>query len=154
MTIPPQSIAYTLFCDDIRYERDHKYSAMGVYQTALALECDEVELPKFVALTVLEIPAEAAGLQGFIQLMDGSDVLLKGEFVVPRPPDGGPTGSQFLASMPIEAIPFAAKVGMELQVQFSVGVFRYASPVLRVVKSDDAVSVEMHGRQVEGRQSF
>ena len=53
MTQQNKPIAYTLFCDDIRYERDHKYSALGVYQTALVLNCDELELPKFVALTVV-----------------------------------------------------------------------------------------------------
>ncbi len=149
MTLPPQPIAYTLFCDDIREERDHKYSAMGVYQTALVLNGDELELPKFVALTVVEIPSEAAGSQGFIQLVDRTEVLIKAEFDVPAPPDSGENESLFLASMPIEAIPFAAKAGMELQVQFTVGNFRYVSPVLRVVRSDEVLSVEMQGKQIE-----
>ena len=143
MTQLHKPIAYTLFCDDIRYERDHKYSALGVYQTALVLNCDELELPKFVALTVVEVPSSAIGKAGSIRLVDGDETLIEGGFTVPGPPAGNKVPSQFLASMPIEAIPFAAKVGMKLQVQFSVGDFNYASPVLRVVRSEEVESVEM-----------
>lgn len=148
MTQDNKPIAYTLFCDDIRYERDHKYSALGVYQTALVLNCDELELPKFVALTVVEVPSSAIGRAGFIRLMDGEEVLIEGGFTVPGPPEGNNVPHQLLASMPIEAVPFAAKVGMSLQVQFSVGEFKYVSPVLRVVRSGEVASVEMEGTSV------
>lgn len=149
MTQEHKPTAYTLFCDDIRYERDHKYSALGVYQTALVLNCDELELPKFVALTVVEVPASAIGRAGSIRLVDGDEVLIEGGFTVPGPPEGNEVPLQFLASMPIEAVPFAAKVGMSLQVQFSVGEFKYASPVLRVVRSEEATSVAMDGASVD-----
>ena len=143
MTQQNKPIAYTLFCDDIRYERDHKYSALGVYQTALVLNCDELELPKFVALTVVELPSGVIGHSGSIRLLDGEDVLIEGGFAVPGPPEGHKVPHQFLASMPIEAVPFAAKVGMCLQVQFSIGEFQYVSPVLRIGRSEDVATVEM-----------
>lgn len=148
MTEENKPIAYTLFCDDIRYERDHKYSALGVYQTALVLNCDELELPKFVALTVVEVPASAIGQSGSIRLVDGDEELIAGGFTVPGPPEGQPVPRKFLASMPIEAVPFAAKVGMNLQVQFSVGDFKYVSPVLRIIRSEEISSVAMDGHSV------
>lgn len=146
MKKPPSPLAYTLFCDDIRHEKDFKFSAMGVYQTALVLGEKELELAKFVALTVLQVPSEVAGQRGSILLLDRETVLIKGEFVIPSPPDGAPVGRQFMMSIPIEAIPFAASAGMELQVQFEAGTFSYASSILRVIESSDVHSLELENQ--------
>lgn len=133
-------IAYTIFCDDIRQEVDQKFSAIGIYQTAMVLTEEVQTLSKLVAFTVIELPPDAAR-EGWLALMDGEAVLVEGKFVLPEPP--GEEGSvRALLSMPVVASPFDAKVGMELQVRFKAGDHEYRSSVLSVVCDNPVVRVD------------
>ncbi len=128
------SIAYTLFCDDVRHEEGFKYSPMGVYVARLILDEEEQTLPKFVALTVLEVPMSECGQTGRIQLLDGDVALISGDVSIPPPPDVAEVNDMmFLAVLPIEVAPFAAKDGMHLRVNFSIGNFSYTSTTLEVM---------------------
>jgi hypothetical protein len=138
----PALIAYTLFCDDVRHEQGNKYSAMGVYGNMLLIDGESQVLPKFVAMTVLEIPWRLGGVTGHISLVDDERVLVEGDFDIPHNiPMPGAT-AQLMASMPIEASPFEAKNGMQLQVRFQAGDFDYRSAILKVVSRSAVAFIE------------
>lgn len=140
----PALIAYTLFCDDVRHEQGNKYSAMGVYGNILLIDGESQVLPKFVAMTVLELPLSVRGVNAHISLLDDERVLVEGDWNIPvnaSPLEDGAT-EQLMASMPIEASPFEAKNGMQLQVRFQAGDFDYRSAILKVVSKEAVALIE------------
>lgn len=139
----PALIAYTLFCDDVRHEQGNKYSAMGVYGNILLIDGESQVLPKFVALTVLELPQSVRGINAHISLVDDERVLMEGDWDIPlHAPSQEGAIAQLMASMPIEASPFEANNGMQLQVRFQAGDFDYRSAILKVVSRDAVAIIE------------
>lgn len=144
MTEQSRPIAYTLFCDDVRYERDSKCSAMGVYESALVVSERSVELPKFVAHTVVDLPADLAGNEGAIELLDRGNVLIRGVIDVPAEAVAAAPGAVLRASIPIEVAPFLAEAGMRLQVRLTIGSFTYLSGELPVLQGEQIPPTPLH----------
>lgn len=130
--------AYTLFCDDIRQDASGGFTAIGIRPAELAIETEEVALPKFVFMTVLDLPCTANQRAMHMALLDGTKTLVETNFVVPGQSSSELDAQQRLVlTMPIEAAPFTAKVGMKLSVRVTGPDVRYQSHFVSVVLTSD-----------------
>lgn len=112
-------------------------SAMGMYQQVLGIYEDSHILPKFVALTILEIPGPPQARKLKVSMLDKSNPIVEVEMNI-EPVNNGTlaeiTEAYMYVSLPVEITPFTAKDGMNLQIRISSDDFDYESSRLKVVK--------------------
>ncbi len=132
--------AYTLFCDDVRIESGGKYSAMGIYQAVLGIESERINLTKFVALNVLDLPIKYCGKKLDIEFLNDAKSLSKTSVVLPVAPSQLGTQNHELGmilTIPIVAEPFEASIGDNFFVTIDLDDFHYTSAPLRIVSQSD-----------------
>lgn len=128
--------AYTLFCEDIRQDVLGGFSAIGIRPAELAIEANEVALPKFVVLTVLDLPSSESEQAMRIALLESGKTMVETDFVIPAQPKREQE-QRLVLTMPIQAAPFQAKVGMKLSVRVTGPDLNYRSHTLAVVLTSE-----------------
>lgn len=124
------SSATTLFCDDLRLEQGGKLSAMGIYQGHMALPEPEMLLAKLVAWTAISLAPGWQGGQVRVSLLDQDTLLTEAHFDVPAVSADHPSTT---LNIPLEMIPFKAKVGASLRITVQAPGLNHESQELHIV---------------------
>lgn len=126
--------ATVLFCDDVRQELNGKFTIVGLYQGFLGLQVSPTQLPRFVALALVELPTSYAGQVMQVQLWDRESALLKATVELAKQFEPQSRDADVLRiTMPVEMTPLVVSVDMRLRLSISVGDWIYQSPELPVI---------------------
>ena len=122
----PKLVAHTMFCDFVTDQADQRFTPFGVYASTLIIDGAEAEIPRLTAFTILELPPKYRSTIGHIALMEGRNVLAENTFPFSEI-QLDEECDVMLVQMRLEVGPLILKHGMELQVVFDAGAFKYRS---------------------------